>query len=134
MIWPDAFSTLLTFSDAANTHADQLTLAEFSAIRTRRLVQNLDMMAVARTVNLTEGDDKANAVEHEIANDGDAKRMQCEFMGGEPDLDEVEEIDEEALVPNAPCNAAKFTIEAARSILQRDRNRGREQARATSRR
>ena len=60
LIWPDAFGTILQFLDAANTHPDQLTLAEFSALRTRRLVQNLDMMAIARTVEL--GDKKTAQV------------------------------------------------------------------------
>ena len=56
VMWPDAFSAILLFLDASNTHPDQLTLAEFAAIRTRRLVQHLDMMAVARTVRLTQDD------------------------------------------------------------------------------
>ena len=52
MMRPDSFTPLLKFLGIANAHRDQLTLAEFSAIRIRRVVQNLDMMAVARTVEL----------------------------------------------------------------------------------
>ena len=66
IIWPDGFATLLQFLGIANTHPDQLTLAEFSALRTRRLVQNLDMMAIARTVELGAKTKAANA---EDAND-----------------------------------------------------------------
>lgn len=54
IMWPDGFAPLLQILSIANTHADQLTLAEFSAVRTRRLVQNLNMIAVARAVELGE--------------------------------------------------------------------------------
>ena len=52
--WPDAFAPLFEFLNIGNTHADQLTLAEFSALRIRRLVQNLDMMAIARSIEVSE--------------------------------------------------------------------------------
>ena len=51
---PDAFASLFGFLNIGNTHADQLTLAEFSALRIRRLVQNLDMMAIARSIEVSE--------------------------------------------------------------------------------
>ena len=38
MMRPDSFTRLIEFLGIANTHRDQLTLAEFSAIRIRRLV------------------------------------------------------------------------------------------------
>ena len=68
IILPDSFRTILEFLDMANTHPDQLTLAEFSALRTRRLVQNLDMIAISRTVQLSEKNKAANAED----NDGNA--------------------------------------------------------------
>ena len=90
---------------AANTHLDQLTLAEFSAIRTRTLVQNPDMIAIARTVQLTD-EGKTNDAEHDNDNGNDrdknANRMQSEFMGGEHDADDEAGIDEEELLQNAP--------------------------------
>ena len=51
---PDAFAPLFEFLNIGNTHADQLTLAEFSALRIRRLVQNLNMMAIARSIEVSE--------------------------------------------------------------------------------
>ena len=61
LIRPDGFETPLEFLDISNTHQDQLTLAEFSALRTCRLVQNLDMVAIARTVELGPKTQDANA-------------------------------------------------------------------------
>ena len=61
MMWPDAFTCLLQFPGITNTHPDQLILAEFSAVRTRRLVQNLDMMVLARSVELAKKNECANA-------------------------------------------------------------------------
>ena len=92
-MWPDAFSAILMFLDASNTHPDQLTLAEFAAIRTRRLVQHLDMMAVARTVRLTQDGATHGCDTHE--DDGfdanpKAKTYESEFMCGEHDLEEQE--------------------------------------------
>ena len=65
--WPDGFLPLFQFLSIANTHSDQLTLAELSALRTRRLVQNLDMMAIARSIELT---DKKKAGTADDENDG----------------------------------------------------------------
>ena len=98
MMWPDGFAPLLKFLNIANAHPDQLTLAEFSALRIRRLVQNLDMMAIARTVELRAKTKDANA-EDENDDEDDARntssRMQSEFIGGEHDLDEEVGIDDE---------------------------------------
>ena len=80
------------------THPDQLTLAEFSALRIRRLVQNLDVMAIARTVELGA---KSKAAQAEDADDDaeapsrHASRAQEELAGGERDLDAEADINEE---------------------------------------
>ena len=58
---PDRFAPILRFLNTANAHRDQLTLAEFSALRIRRLVQHLDMMAIARTVELSASTKQGNA-------------------------------------------------------------------------
>ena len=60
------FCNILQFLGVANTHPDKLTLAEFSALRIRRLVQNFDMMAIARTVELGA---KSKAAQAEDADD-----------------------------------------------------------------
>ena len=102
---------------------DQLTLAEFCAIRTRRLLQNLDMIAIARTVRLTEADDKSKAAEQE---DDDlqkgGKDIQCEFMGGEHDLEEEEEAADPSndLQTGIPNPLAQMNIKEAKTLLQRD--------------
>ena len=107
----------------ANTHQDQLTLAEFSALRTRRLVQNLDMMAIARTVELSAKTKDANA-EDENGNTDDARNgashVQAEFMGGEHDIGEEDEIDDEDNVGRTPHPLAQMTLEAATRLLRRD--------------
>ena len=123
VIWPDAFSPLLAYLGITNTHEDQLTLAEFCAIRTRRLLQNLDMIAIARTVRLTEADDKSKAAEQE---DDDlqkgGKDIQCEFMGGEHDLEEEEEAADPTndLQTGIPNPLAQMDIKEAKTLLQRD--------------
>ena len=61
IIWPDSFCTILEFLDMVITHADQLALEEFSALRTRRLVQNIDIMATYKPVHLSENDKAAHA-------------------------------------------------------------------------
>lgn len=93
VMWPDAFFPILLFLDASNTHLDQLTLAEFAAIRTRRLVQHLDMMAVARTVRLTQDDTTHGRDTHDddrFDANPKAQTYESEFMGGEHDLVEQE--------------------------------------------
>ena len=123
IIWPDGFEPLLQFLGIANTHPDQLTLAEFCALRTRRLVQNLDMMAIARTVELGAKSKEADA---EDANDDadepgkNASRMQSEFVGGEHDIDDEAGVDEDDLLQCAPNRLAKMTLDAATGILRRD--------------
>ena len=123
-MWPDAFSAILLFLDASNTHPDQLTLAEFAAIRTRRLVQHLDMMAVARTVRLTQDDATHGRDTHEddrFNADPKAKIYESEFVGGEHDLEEQEAaVAEEDLVQNTPGLHARVTLSVARDILRRD--------------
>ena len=121
VVWHDACSMLLAFLDAkAPVHSDQLTLAEFSAIRIRRLVQHLDMMAVARTVKLAE---KTLEAEHENEDaDGDnrsANRLQSEFVGGDHDLNDEGAVDEDD-GPSAPHRLAKMDMETVRELLQRD--------------
>ncbi|MCS5671000.1 MAG: hypothetical protein NZ577_03990 [Vicinamibacterales bacterium] len=98
MMWPDGFAPLLNFLSIANTHPDQLTLAEFAALRTRRLVQHLDMMAIARTVELNAKTKEGNAEDEN--DDADiprkvASHMESEFMGGEHDIDDDGGIHEE---------------------------------------
>ena len=119
MMWPDAFAPLLVFLSIANTHPDQLTLAEFSALRTRRLVQNLDMMAIARTVELTAKANEGKAEDETDDEDNARKvksRIESEFMGGEHDIEEDEPFDEEG-----PKKAFyRITIETATSLLRRD--------------
>ena len=120
-MWHDVFAPLLQFLGIANTHPDQLTLAEFSALRTRRLVQNLDMMAIARTVELSAKTKEANA-EDENADENDprklASRVQSEFIGGEHDIDDDAPIHEEDAGERVPL--AKMTMEAVTSLLRRD--------------
>ena len=123
VIWPDAFCSLWAFLDVANTHPDQLTLAEFSAIRIRRLVQNLDMMAIARTVRLTEEGKANDAVQENddgLMRSNPAQRMQTEFMGGEHDDGAEEEIADEEMFQNSPATSARLTLEAAQKLLQRE--------------
>ncbi len=124
VMWSDAFSDILLFLDASNTHPDQLTLAEFAAIRTRRLVQHLDMMAVARTVRLTQDDtthSKDTHEEHTFNADPKANICQSEFMGGEHDMEEQEAtVAEEDLVQCTPSLHARVTLHVARDILRRD--------------
>ena len=123
IIWPDGFATLLQFLGIATTHPDQLTLAEFSALRTRRLVQNLDMMAIARTVEL---DAKSKAADAEDTNDDanesgkNASGIQSEFVGGEHDIEDEAGINEEDFLQSAPNRLAKMTLDAATGILRRD--------------
>ena len=85
MMWPDGFAPLLKFLKIANTHPDQLTLAEFSALRIRRLLQNLDLLAIARTVELRAKAKDTNA-EEENDDEDDARktssRIPSEFIGG----------------------------------------------------
>ena len=123
IVWPDGFVPLMEFLDIANTHPDQLTLAEFSALRIRRLVQNLDLMAIARTVDMAAKTKKENAEDED--DDGDQPRkpgpgMHSEFMGGEHDVDDEAEIPEEDLGLRAPPQLTKITLDAATSILRRD--------------
>ena len=117
----DAWTKLLEYLGVANTHDDQLTLGEFAALRTRRLVQNLDMMAVARTVQL--GDKKHSGEEHDNEIDADsnhnAPNMQSEFMGGGNDLEDECEISADEL-KRRPSHLANMTLETIKSILQRD--------------
>ena len=119
-MWPDAFAPLLAFLSITNTHPDQLTLAEFSALRTRRLVQNLDMMAIARTVELSNKTNEGK--EQDETDDEDnarrvASRMESEFMGGEHDIDEDGCLDEGGTEQKA---FYQLTLEAATSLLRRD--------------
>jgi len=120
MTWPDAFAPLLQFLRIANTHPDQLTLAEFAALRTRRLVQNLDMMAIARTVELSAKTKAANAEDENNDPIKMASRMQSEFMGGEHDIDEEAGIPAEDDGQNDLLQPARMTVEAARDLLRRD--------------
>ena len=123
MMWPDGFAPLLKFLNIANTHPDQLTLAEFSALRIRRLVQNLGMLAIARTVKLRPKTKDANA-EDENDDEDDARqassRMQSEFIGGEHDLDVFVGVDDEDLGQRAPHQLAKMTLDASTNLLRRD--------------
>ena len=67
----------------ANARPDQLALAEFSALRAQRLVQNLDMMAIARTLELSVKNKAADAEdEDDNANEPgkNASRMQPEVL------------------------------------------------------
>ena len=123
IIWPDSFRTILQFLDMANTHPDQLTLAEFSALRTRRLVQNLDMIAISRTIQLSEKNKAAHAEdEDDNANEPGktASGMQSEFIGGEHDIDDEAGMDEENFLQSSPNRCAKMSLQTATSILQRD--------------
>ena len=110
MIFPDEFAPLLQLSGIANTNPDQLTLAEFTALRTRRLVQNLDMMAIARTVQLGAKSKGADA-EHEDDDEKDPRKVasavQSEFVGGEHDIDEEAEIHDEHQELKAPHSQAR---------------------------
>ena len=122
MMRPDSFTPLLEFLGIANAHRDQLTLAEFSAIRIRRLVQNLDMMAVARTVELPTKK-KGGNVEDDL--DCPDQKLSCEdvrFEGGEAqdvwNVDDV--IPEEQFDNSSPLRPARMTIDKAISILRRD--------------
>ena len=120
VMWSDAITPVLTFLNMGSTHPDQLTLAEFSALRTRRLVENLDMMSIARTVELTNKTNDGDC-EHENneANDGKERRaaLRCEFVGGEHDLEEDSVIHEEEIGHTA---RHPLTLEAATTLLRRD--------------
>ena len=70
IVWPDGFVPLMQFLDISNTHPEQLTLAEFSALRIWRLVQNLDMMAISRTVDIAAKTKAANAQDEDDARRG----------------------------------------------------------------
>ena len=137
VIWPDAFSSLWAFLNVTNTHPDQLTLAEFSAIRVRRVVQNLDMMAIARTVRLTEAS-TANDAEQEnedgLSGGSPAKRIESEFMGGEHDDGAEDEIADEEMLQNSPAVFARLTLQTAlKAPPARGRDRCNHQARPASR-
>ena len=117
------FVPLLQVLGIANTHPDQLTLAEFSALRTRRLVQNLDMMAIARSIELNDKKNAGTADDEKDDTDDHWKstsHIQSEFMGGENDVDEEPENPCEEPEDNRPIRIARMTIEAAMSILRRD--------------
>ena len=121
-VWPDAFGTILLFMNASNVHPDQLTLAEFAAFRTRALVQNLDMMAVARTVRLTQASESKGQTTDEPRDLASASdKYQQEFMGGEHDdnKDDAELVEEE-LLQTAPALHAKVSLDVANKILQRE--------------
>ena len=121
--WPDGFVTLFLFLGIGNTHSDQLTLAEFSALRTRRLVQNLDMMAIARSIELSDKKNAGTADDEKDDTDDQwrsTSHIQSEFMGGENDVDEVPENACEEPDGNRPNQIAQMTIDAAASILRRD--------------
>ena len=123
IVWPDGFVPLMEFLDIESTHPDQLTIAEFSALRIRRLVQNLDMMAIARTVDMAAKTKEGNAEDEDDDEDQPRKPgpgMHSEFMGGEHDVDEEAAILEEDLGLRAPPQLAKITLDAATSILRRD--------------
>ena len=113
----------MEFLDIESTHPDQLTIAEFSALRIRRLVHNIDMMAIARTVDMAAKTKKENAEDEDDDEDQPRKPgpgMHSEFMGGEHDVDEEAAILEEDLGLRAPPQLAKITLDAATSILRRD--------------
>ena len=123
MMWTDAFTCLLQFLGVTNTHPDQLTLAEFSAIRTRRLVQNLDMMAVARIVELAKQDKDANAQDEVDCPEQKLSREGVSFddMGGEHDIDEeAHDISEEDVLYTSPLRPARMTLSEVMGVLRRD--------------
>ena len=120
VIWPDAWNGLLAFLGVANIHDDQLTLAEFSALRTRRLVQNLDNMAVSRTVQLSQKTGKQDEVdefhdEPKCTEDG----MRSEFMGGGEHC-EYEDMPEEHSQRLKVCARASFDLNTIIALLRRD--------------
>ena len=94
---PDAFETLFHFLGIANSHPDQLTLAEFCACRTRKLVTNLDLMAIARTVQLRDKSERAEAENADDEADDAGKktaRMTEQFMEGDHDIEAGADMDE----------------------------------------
>ena len=64
-------------------HADQLTLAEFVAVKTRDLLFNIDVDVEARNTVVVEAKKLANCiVEDDGISDGEAPTMQFEDVGG----------------------------------------------------
>jgi hypothetical protein len=120
VIWPDAWNCLLAYLGVANTHDDQLTLAEFSALRTRRLVENLDNMAVARTVQLGQqprtGDAEDEGVDNPNCNESN---MRSEFVGGDEHCED-EEVPEEQFRKLEVCRFALLELDEVNALLRRD--------------
>ena len=102
-------------------HADQLSLAEFSAVHLRRVVMHLDFLATARSVRLPVGDgqDEAPVEEEDWDRDcGDDNHVEVDAQGGE--VDDMEPLHEELIV-EPPEQRAQVDLATALSILAREK-------------
>ena len=93
----EAFETIFYFLGIAISHSDQLTLAEFCACRTRKLVTNLQLVAIAKAVQLRDKSETAGAENaDDDADDAGKKtaRMTEEFMEGDHDIEAGADMNE----------------------------------------
>ena len=116
--YPTFAPRVLAFLDAQLNHADQLSLAQFSAYHLRDIISNLDTLTIARTTKLTVG--KQPKAEDEIVEcPTDAPQTShAEFYGGEG-VDAGEPEDEEAESSNISTPLVSFSLEQLTTLLTR---------------
>ena len=82
---------VLEYLDLALHHPHQMSLAQFCAYHLRDVIYNLDMITIARTTKLTEGNkEKAEDESIELSHEQTAS-METEFHGGEQGQDPEDE-------------------------------------------
>jgi hypothetical protein len=81
--YPPFASTVLEYMGQGMHHPHQISLAQFSAYHLREIIDNLDMIAIARTTKLTAG--TKEKVEDEAVEETHVARsgIETEFYGGE---------------------------------------------------